>query len=95
MSTFEIHRSETDSGGRYYVSLDGHVAEMTYSRAGESIIIIDHTGVPQALGGRGIGQALVKRAVDDARAEGRRIVPLCPYAKAQIDKHPEWQDVLK
>ena len=95
LSKFDIQRSETDSGGRYFVSMDGHEAEMTYSRAGKSIIIIDHTGVPPELGGRGIGQELVKRAVDDARAEGRKIVPLCPYAKAQIEKHPEWQDVLK
>ena len=45
--------------------------------------------------GRSVGQALVRRAVEDARAEGRSVVPLCPFAKAQIERHPEWQDVLK
>ena len=95
MSAFEIKRTETDTGGRYHVTIDGHEAEMTYSRAGTSTIIIDHTGVPKALSGQGVGQALVERGVLDARKEGRRIVPLCPYAKAQIEKHPEWQDVLK
>lgn len=95
MSEFDIKREETDSGGRYFVTVDGHEAEMTYSRAGASMIIIDHTGVPKALAGRGVGQALVERGVLDARKEGRKIMPLCPFAKAQIEKHPEWQDVLK
>jgi predicted GNAT family acetyltransferase len=44
--------------------------------------------------GRKIGVALVERAVEDARAEGIKIVPLCPFAKAQIARHPEWQEVL-
>lgn len=92
---FAIEREEGSSKGRYLVKLDGHEAEMTYSRAGERTIIIDHTGVPDALRGRGVGQALVRRGVEDARAEGRSIIPLCPFAKAQIARHPEWQDVLK
>ena len=92
--TFDIKREESESKGRYWLRIDGHEAEMTYSRAGEKMIIIDHTGVPDALSGRGIGVALVRRGVEDARAEGRKIVPLCPFAKAQIAKHPEWQDVL-
>lgn len=92
---FEITREEGDSKGRYFAVVDSHEAEMTYSRMGESTIIIDHTGVPDALRGRGVGQALVKRGVEDARAEGRKVVPLCPFAKAQIERHAEWQDVLQ
>ncbi len=45
--------------------------------------------------GRLVGQNLVRRAVDDARAEGRSIVPLCPFANAQLLLHPDWHDVLK
>jgi predicted GNAT family acetyltransferase len=92
---FTIQRQEGETKGRYFVRIDEAEAEMTYSRLGKHTIIIDHTGVPKELGGRGIGQALVRRAVEDARAEGRKIIPLCPYAKAQIERHPEWQDVLK
>ncbi|MGR3590947.1 MAG: GNAT family N-acetyltransferase [Limimaricola soesokkakensis] len=91
----EIDREEGESKGRYRLVLDGHEAELTYSRLGAAAIIIDHTGVPDALRGRGAGQALVARAVEDARTEGRSIVPLCPFAKAQISRHPEWQDVLQ
>lgn len=91
----EITREENEARGRYLAVVDGHEAEMTYSRAGTTMIIIDHTEVPDALRGRGVGQALLRRGVKDARAEGRKIVPLCPFAKAQIMKNPEWQDVLK
>ncbi|MFN3314190.1 MAG: GNAT family N-acetyltransferase [Hyphomonas sp.] len=94
MSELEIKREDGPSGGRYTVTIDGHTAEMTYSRAGATRLIIDHTGVPDALRGKGAGQALVKQAVEDARADGLKIIPLCPFAKAQIEKHPEWQDVL-
>ncbi|MEM5515376.1 GNAT family N-acetyltransferase [Henriciella sp. AS95] len=90
-----IEHEETESGGRYFIRIDGREAEMTYSKAGDGIIIIDHTGVPDALGGQGIGKLLVERGVEDARKAGKKIVPLCTYAKAQIEKHPEWQDVLK
>ncbi|MEM1379466.1 MAG: GNAT family N-acetyltransferase [Pseudomonadota bacterium] len=91
----DIQRQEDESKGRYHVVEEGHEAEMTYSRAGDALIIIDHTGVPGALRGKGVGVALVQRAVEDARAEGKKILPLCPFAKAQIAKHPEWQDVLQ
>jgi predicted GNAT family acetyltransferase len=90
-----ITREEGSSKGRYVMRVEGREAEMTYSRAGEASLIIDHTGVPEALRGRGLGEALVRRGVEDARAEGRSIMPLCPFAKAQFDRHPEWQDVLK
>lgn len=91
---FDICREEGESKGRYVLRLDGHEAVMTYSRLGAASIIIDHTEVPEALKGRGAGRALVQRGVEDARAEGRKIVPLCPFAKAQIARHPDWQDVL-
>ena len=98
MSEFEIKREDGETGGRCAavpdMSGNGHEAEMTYSKAGTERIIIDHTGVPKALGGMGVGVALVKRAVEDARRDGIKIIPLCPFAKAQIQKHAEWQDVL-
>lgn len=95
VSTADIQREERGpSGGRWTVVVDGHVAEMTHSRASTALIIIDHTEVPDALRGRGVGQALVLRAVEDARREGFRIIPLCPFARAQFERHPEWGDVL-
>ncbi len=90
-----IEREEGESKGRYVMRRDGATAELTYSRAGARMIIIDHTAVPDAFRGLGVGEALVRRAIEDARAEGRTVIPLCPFAKAQIERHPEWQDVLR
>ena len=94
MSDIEIKLEDGATGGRYVAVVEGHKAEMTFSKAGTSRIIIDHTAVPKELGGKGVGVALVKRAVEDARRNGVKIIPLCPFAKAQINKHTEWQDVL-
>ncbi|MEM6626944.1 MAG: GNAT family N-acetyltransferase [Pseudomonadota bacterium] len=95
MTEFTITREDAKSSGRYIAQLDGYPdAEMTYSRAGETLLIIDHTAVPDELRGKSAGLALVTRAVEDARADGTKILPLCPFAKAQFDKHPDWADVL-
>jgi len=95
VADIQITREDGVSGGRYVTVIDGHEAEMTYSRAGATRIIIDHTGVPEALKGQGVGKKLVQAAVEDARAEGLKIIPLCPFAKATLDKTPEWQDVVQ
>lgn len=68
---------------------------MTYTRSGENLIINDHTDVPAAPRGRRIGKQMVRRAVEDARRDGIAIIPLCPFAKAQIAHHPDWQDVVR
>lgn len=91
-----IIREETKTGGRYVARIEGlPEAEMTFSKAGEKFLIIDHTGVPKELGGKGVGKALVEHMVMDVRARGLKIVPLCPFTRATLEKHPEWQDVLK
>lgn len=94
MSEPGIKREDGPSGGRYTVTIDGHTGKMACSKAGTTRLIIDHTAVPDALRGKGAGHALVKQAVEYASASGIMIRPLCPFAKAQIEKHPEWQDVL-
>lgn len=91
-----ITREDRPTGGRYVARVPGKPeAEMTFSKAGEKIVIIDHTGVPEALGGMGVGKALVEYMVHDVRARGLKVVPLCPFTKATLQKHPEWQDILK
>ena len=90
----EITLQESGSKGLYVYATEGaEPAEMTYSRASAALIIIDHTSVPDAYRGQGVGVKLVKRAVEDARAGGWKILPLCPFAAAQFRRHPEWADV--
>lgn len=91
-----IELEDSGSKGRYVLrSPDGDEAEMTFTKIGEHQIIIDHTEVPDAFRGQGAGLRLVTRAVEDARAAGKKIIPLCPFAAAQFRRHQEWADVLK
>ena len=91
-----IEVADNGAKGRYVIKgPDGAEAEMTFTKAGEHQLIIDHTGVPDAFRGQGIGAKLVARAVEDARAAGKTIIPLCPFAAAQFRRHPEWGDVLR
>jgi predicted GNAT family acetyltransferase len=91
-----IEREDTATKGRYVMrDEDGtEAAVMTFSKAGASLLIIDHTEVSDAWRGRGAGADLVARAVEDARASGHRILPLCPFARSQFGRHPEWGDDL-
>jgi predicted GNAT family acetyltransferase len=76
------------------IERDGKLlAEMSYSMAGDKLII-DHTDVSDALRGTGTGGKLVAAAVEWARANRKQILPLCPFAKSVFDKKPEYRDVL-
>ena len=79
--------------GRFSTQLDGHEAELVY-RHQDGRMVIDHTGVPEAIGGRGVAGALVKAALDYARAESLRVVPLCSYTATYIQRHPEYADLV-
>ncbi|QTK80667.1 Acetyltransferase [Agrobacterium tumefaciens] len=91
----DIKTTEKGSRGEYLATVDGHTAEMTYSRTSPTLVIIDHTGVPDALRGKGVGQALAAHAIDEARKGGWKIIPLCPFFKAQTLRHADWADVIQ
>ena len=72
-----IDREDNARGGRYIARIEGEAeaGELTWRRGENGVVIANHTGVPASLQGKGIAAALVQRLVDDARAEGFRIVP--------------------
>ena len=74
--------------GRLVVEVDGHVAELQY-RVHNGKLILIHTEVPEALGGRGLGGMLVAAGLDKAAAEGLTVWPWCSYARSWLEKHPE------
>ena len=82
----ERHRFELDA--------DGHVAFSNYRRDDGTITIM-HTEVPKELGGKGIGSALVRGLLEIVRAQGLKVVPLCPFVAGYIAKHPEYADLLR
>lgn len=90
----EILHKETTTKGSFYTGEPLALAEMTYSKAGDSLIIIDHTEVSEELKGKGVGLQLVKAAVEFARNKKIKILPLCPFAKSVFEKKAELRDVL-
>jgi hypothetical protein len=89
-----VQHQETESKGSFYYEPEAkRLAEMTYSKAGTQMIIIDHTEVDESLTGKGVGLELLKYAIDFVRERKIKILPLCPFAKAMLQKHPEWKDV--
>ncbi|MFD0999751.1 GNAT family N-acetyltransferase [Ohtaekwangia kribbensis] len=91
----QIQHEQSSSKGAFFVAENGtRLAEMTYSKAGDALIIIDHTEVSDALRGKGAGKQLVGAAVDHARKNNLKILPLCPFAKSVFEKVKDFQDVL-
>lgn len=78
---------------RFELEVDGHRCELDYTLAGTTMTIT-HTGVPEAVGGRGIGAELVAAAFAAARANGWKVRPACSYAAAWVRKHPEQADLV-
>jgi len=90
-----IEQIEHGSKGAFIIKeKNERVAELTYSKAGEKLIIIDHTEVSDVLRGKGAGKQLVTAAVVYARKNQIKIIPLCPFAKTIFDRTPEFKDVL-
>ena len=91
-----VRLSHEDSGssGRFVIYDDDVFAgEMTYTRRDDGNIVIDHTGVESAFGGKGYGGLLLAEAVGYARREGIKIVPVCSFVAARFAKDPTIADV--
>ncbi len=91
----DIQHREGQSKGSFFIEEAGEVlAEITYSKAGETKIIIDHTEVSKELRGENVGKILVEQTIEYARKNGLKVIPLCPFAKSVIERDVSLQDVL-
>ena len=73
---------------RFELTVEGHTAELTYRRGGGRLVL-EHTGVPGALEGKGIGGILVTAAIEEAAVKGETVVPHCDFARGWLERHPE------
>jgi len=95
MTADQVQREESEHRGAFFMARDGaRVAEMTFSRVNPTLVMIDHTEVSDSLRGQGAARRLLDAAVAWARQTKTRLIPVCPYAKAQFDKDPSIHDVL-
>ena len=81
------HRFEADLG-------NGEMAIAAYSLHGQQIAFT-HTEVPPAHEGKGVGSALIRFSLDQARARGLTVLPACAFYAAYMQRHPEVQNLLE
>jgi predicted GNAT family acetyltransferase len=93
-SSEEVRVEHETSRHRYVVHYPGADAELVYAPAGPGVVDLQHTYVPPEARGDGVGDALVRAAFADARAQGLRVVPSCPYVKAWLHRHPEERELV-
>lgn len=78
---------------QFHTDVEGHRGVLDY-RLRDGVMTITHTGVPEAVGGRGIAASLTRFALETARREGWKVVPACSYAAVFIRRHPEFGDLV-
>lgn len=90
----QIQHDEHGRKGAFFIDEDGEwIAELSYVKD-DTTMTIDHTETDEKLRGEGIGQDMIKAAVEYARKNGLKINPACPYARKVIEETPEFQDIL-
>jgi predicted GNAT family acetyltransferase len=87
-------RDNTDKGRFEAVDESGVVAGFAAYRRREGRVVFTHTEVDDAFEGRGVGSTLVRAALDAVRDEGVQVVPLCPFVRSYIHRHPEYADLV-
>ena len=95
LDALDIVHDEVDNRGAFFIHREGRrLAEMTYTRASDRLVIIDHTEVQAELQHHGVARRLLDAAVAWARATGTRISATCSYVMSQFDQDPSIRDVL-
>ena len=94
MDESELEVVENEPAQRYELRRGGETIGLIDYREREGTRAFVHTEVRRDLEGRGYGGILVGRALDDLRAKGLEVVPVCPFVGAHIRRHPEYSDLI-
>ena len=79
---------------RYEAIVDGELAGSIRYRELDDALLLVHTEVEEGFEGQGVGSRLIAAALDDIRARGLRMRPFCPFVKAYLERHPEYDDLI-
>jgi uncharacterized protein len=91
----DVATSHNPAQSRYEAHIDGELAGYAEYQLSDELVTFTHTEVLEKFEGRGVGSALARFGLDDVRAEGtRKVLPLCPFVKGWIGKHPEYVDLV-
>ena len=86
----EVHRR----AGDYEITVDGQHAGLAAFEERPGVVVFTHTEIDPAFEGQGLGSQLARAALDDVRDRGLKVRPLCPFIRAWIDKHPDYQELV-
>ncbi len=89
-----IEVADAPERDRYELSIDGEVAGFTAYRSRPGLIAFIHTEIDERLQGHGLGDRLIRFALKDARARGLAVLPFCPFVKAFIERHREFEALV-
>lgn len=89
-----VEREDNGSKRRYVIHRPEGEAELSLSVMSPTKVIADHTYVPDALRGQGLAEELLQALLEDARAQGFTIIPLCRFVAGQAQRHPEWAELF-
>jgi predicted GNAT family acetyltransferase len=95
MTEATIETRDVPERRRYEITLDGEVAGVAYYSVRDGEITLKHTEVDDRFEGRGLGSRLARTVLDEARARGLKVVPLCPFMAGYIHGHAEYQDLVQ
>ncbi|SDX78554.1 hypothetical protein SAMN05660209_01231 [Geodermatophilus africanus] len=90
----ELTVTDVPEAGRYEARAADRVLGLAAYRRHGDRVVFTHTEVDPDAGGSGVGSTLVRGALDDVRAHGRRVVPRCPFVRAWIERHPDYADLV-
>jgi predicted GNAT family acetyltransferase len=89
-----IEVADAPDRDRYEVSTDGEVVGFSAYVTRPGLIAFVHTEVNECLEGRGLGDRLIRFALEDARVRGLAVLPFCPFVKAFIERHREFEALV-
>lgn len=90
----EINVVHNEEKNRFEAVIDEHTARINYTMLGPKTIIFTHTVVPNALKGQGVANIMARYVLDYAHEKELTVIPQCPFVRAYIDRHEEYQDLL-
>jgi uncharacterized protein len=89
-----IEVADAPERDRYELSIDGEVVGFTTYSARPGLIAFIHTEVDERLQGHGLGDRLIRFALEDVRSRGLAVLPFCPFVKAFIERHREFEALV-
>jgi predicted GNAT family acetyltransferase len=95
VSVSEIDLRDDTAGHRFELLVDGEVGGLAAYRVRDGVTVITHSEVDRRFRGRGLGNELARRTLDELRSHGARVYPACPFFAHYVTEHPEYDDIIE